>query len=397
MVEFLAKSAAVAALLVATMASQTFVIDNNNGPGTNFTGIQTAIDNVPDGAVLIVRGSGTNYAGFVIVTRSLTLLADPGVRVDGQVVVDSIAANQGVNLRGFEFTGAGIPSFAPDVLVTTTSAGPIQLDNVTAAPAPTTNPLADTGLRATGCNQLQLRDCSIRDLRLISCNTHITSSTLSGNSSTVLPGGLVRPSSSAISGFGGRLQISGASQVQGGSGLWGGSLSNAPGKAAIVVGSCDLRVLGGSLSSGHTFGSPHPPPAAINVFPGTVRLSPRVTVNPPSTLPTTAMPMLESTSPSVGGTSVATASSEDGDLVILLLSLPGAPTFLPPFADPFWLDPALLQFHSFAVQPSGGAVAGSITVPNNQIFLGFSIAWQCVANGPVTGLQASNPSIHVIH
>ena len=67
------------AALAAAAVAQTFIVDVNSGPGTNFTSIAAAVAAVPDGAVLEVR-PGT-YAAFTIQNKSLTVFGQAGVQV----------------------------------------------------------------------------------------------------------------------------------------------------------------------------------------------------------------------------------------------------------------------------------------------------------------------------
>ena len=61
---------AVAALPI---AAQTYVVDVNNGPGTNFTTLQTAITTVPAGSTLLVR-AGNYFESLDIDGKSLSRL-----------------------------------------------------------------------------------------------------------------------------------------------------------------------------------------------------------------------------------------------------------------------------------------------------------------------------------
>ena len=62
--------------LVAAAPAQTYIVDGANGPGTNFPDIASAIQAVPDGAVLRVRPG--NYGAFFIDGNQLWALAASG-------------------------------------------------------------------------------------------------------------------------------------------------------------------------------------------------------------------------------------------------------------------------------------------------------------------------------
>ena len=110
-----------------------------------------------------------------------------------------------------------------------------------------------------------------------------------------------------------------------------------------------------------------------------------------------AMPGLTGNSAVPGGTLGAAVTTENGDLVILVIGLPGGPATVPGIRDAFWLDPVVHQFHTIAAQTSSGPVTGNVAVPNVAGFLGLRLGWQAVCYGPATGLQASNPAIVLVH
>src|SRR5262249_28568925 len=155
-------SRALAGLLLATVASaQTFVVDQANGPGTNFTTLVAAVAAVPDGAVLLVR-PGT-YAGFAISQKGLLVLADPGVTLSSDVTVSNTAPQQQTLLRGFVWTSNNVVS-GPAFLRLASCQGAVAVE---AMSTPTPN-FACAGavfpcpkaVYATACAALMFRSCT---------------------------------------------------------------------------------------------------------------------------------------------------------------------------------------------------------------------------------------------
>lgn len=383
--------------LTAALSAQAFIVDGSNGPGAQFTDIQSAIDNVADGGVLLIR-PGT-YPAFQLDGRSMALLADPGVAVDGHVLVANTAAHQAVTLRGFDFTGIGVVAQAPFSLQVSGCAGPVWLENISSVSnycIPPPIPLFSTclrpiGLRASSNQQLQLRDCSIRESQFINCTTHV-----SGGVMSPVHGWFEAPHASrGMEVVDGSMQISGPIVVTGGMGVSGFGVHTV-GRAALNASNAHIRVFDGSFTAGvgslFLVGE-----EAIRLESGaTLEVAHRVTLWPVSSQLRTAMPNLDSTSVAIGSASAATVTTEPGDLVILVFGLPGAPTVVPGVAHPLWIDSSAYLFHTLAVQQGTSPVTGSIAVPNDPLFRGFSIAWQAVVSSPGMPLQVTNPSVNLI-
>ncbi|KAA5534962.1 hypothetical protein F0919_10205 [Taibaiella lutea] len=71
----------VASLMLSIGASaQIFTVNNNSNYAANFDNLQTAINTVPTGAVLLVQGSGTSY-GTVVLDKQIVLLG-PGYNLN---------------------------------------------------------------------------------------------------------------------------------------------------------------------------------------------------------------------------------------------------------------------------------------------------------------------------
>ena len=166
--------------------------------------------------------------------------------------------------------------------------------------------------------------------------------------------------------------------------------------ALSAVGGADIRVLDGSLTSG-TSGGPFGPPPPIELqSAATIEIAPRVSLWPSSSQVRTPLPNLDSSSVAIGSASFASVTTEPGDLVILVFGLPGAPTVVPGVSEPLWINSSAYLFHTLAVQQGTSPVTGSVAVPNDPLFRGFSIAWQAVVSSPGMPLQVSNPSVNLI-
>jgi hypothetical protein len=395
------------------LAAQTFVVDAANGPGAHFTDIAAAVAVVPDGAVLVVR-PGT-YGAFAIVNRGVTILGEPGARMADACSVSGTAAGQSVTLRGLDWPSAAVASNTDLVRVANCS-GLVLLDTLTMPPlfACATSPfcLRHAGVLIQGSSRVVLRDSDIRCT--VNCQASavvIETCRIAGENGGVLNNGngpwfTSRP---ALALTNAAVQIAGASQILGGSGAWGGLLARVGANAPGIWGSAShVRVLDGIVAAGQTVGFTNPPAAAIyaNSSLGTVRLSPRATMQPTpfgsqpaveGIAPTIApMPQLTTVGAVLGTSLLATVATEPGELVILVVGFAGQPTLVPRFADPFWLDATLHWFHAVAAQSSASGVTGSIAVPSQPHLLGLQVMWQAAVFGSATGAQASNPAVGLV-
>lgn len=119
-------------LLTALASAQTFVVDAQSGPGSQFTSIAAAVAAVPSGSVLLVR-PGT-YAPFSIVGKGLAILGTNGVVISGTfyapvtVTVSATAANQPVVLRDLHLQ---VPLGGEHRVLCTNCLGPLLVQRVT--------------------------------------------------------------------------------------------------------------------------------------------------------------------------------------------------------------------------------------------------------------------------
>ncbi|HLQ39125.1 MAG TPA: hypothetical protein VK348_15050, partial [Planctomycetota bacterium] len=245
-------------LLVAAAPAQTFIVDANNGPGTNFLDIASAVPAVPDGATLLVRAG--SYVGFSITAKGLAIRGDPNVVVTGSVSVRNTARQQTVELRGLGWTAA--PSSTTSMLILDSCAGLLLLDSLTVpgvlncAP-PGLHCLRGPAVAATSCQQILLHWCSIAgNVGLQSSNAVIDGCTLYGEDGVLAYNGgqyeVANPARTALS--------LGASTVQSAdSFVYGGPSTNLGhglvflGAPGVDMSGANLRLLSGQVTEGSVF------------------------------------------------------------------------------------------------------------------------------------------------
>lgn len=378
------------------LAAQTYVVDAANGPGANFTDLPAAVAAVPDGAILLVRPG--SYSGFAMTGKGITILGDAGANVTGPIAIDGTAATQPVTLR--QLSWSVVPPMT--VLVRLTQCGGPALLEGLVQPAGYASPFNGTGVSATTCAQVTLRQCQIAcAVILYDSSTAIESCTIRGEDYYLTNGFGGR---AAVYQIGGSLQVCGATLLQGGNGMIGGPSWQDPGDG-IFLSSGSLRVVGGVIRSGTAGGASPSFLAGMAIWSFTSpdpRVSPRVTlfgsnVYNPQVPNDDVMPQLTGSDASPGGTLSATVDTETNDLVVLAVSLPGPTTTMPGILDPFWLDAALHVFVALGVQQPAAPITGTAAVPNNPAFTGLRLVWQAACQGPVTGLQATNPVVTLVH
>ena len=124
LVSHLIRVSLAAGVAAVTASAGTWIVDVNNGPGTNFTDLPPAIAAAAPGDVLLVRG-GT-YSPFTL-SKGLTILGTPGAAPSGSQVgcctasVFSVPANQVAVIADLRFTWG----------ITVVSAGTVVMDGVT--------------------------------------------------------------------------------------------------------------------------------------------------------------------------------------------------------------------------------------------------------------------------
>lgn len=364
-----------AALLAAwsapTLVGQTFLVDANNGPGTQFTDLPAAVAVVPDGATLDVRPG--NYSPFALQGRSLRILAVPGATV----------------LTQFANTSASFSNLPPT--------GTVLVKGLAFARFP----LGGSRISVSGCQgSVLLEDVTeTGTLRLqidIANSTHVqirdatgVSTLVAANSNVVLVGGTYGAAGFsnppiAIDASNGSMQILDA--VVSGS-VSQGSILNAA-----------IRLQGGSLRLlGHTSLSPGlqvTAPAVTGV--GAVRIEPTVTLTGaslPSSLHVLTATMVSLTASRQGNVVNANVQTTAGLLVATALSLPAGPSWLSGIADPIWLDGNALSFVGLGI--ANPTLTASVPVPPG-LSSSIRATFQAIAIDQTGLMQVSNPSFVIL-
>lgn len=120
-----------ASVIALTAWSQNqYTVNNNTNFAADFSDLQTAVDSVPSGSILIVQGSGISY-GDVVVSKPLVLLG-PGYNLVTNPEIYSQSDQLEANLNYVTFTASATGSLLSGLRV-------------------------DNTLNANGCNSLSIR------------------------------------------------------------------------------------------------------------------------------------------------------------------------------------------------------------------------------------------------
>ncbi len=379
-------------LLAAAVPSQTFVVDAAGGPGTHFTTLTAAVAAVPSGATLVVRAG--SYAGFSVAGKGFAIRGEPGVTIDGQIAITATQIGQPVELRGLTLASPlYVNQTVLSQLVLTDCADLVLLADLEFLAQGCLGPQCafQSSLRASSCDQLMIRDCSVEGhVELVVCAATIDGCALRGR-------GISFHSSSSTPGvtiLGGTIVLA-DNMISGGLGSFSNGVLVGGSPGVDVVGSTsNVRILRGAVYS-PLIG----PPVAIAVHSlSAFRLDPAVHVigNAPAPL-ARSLPALVATDAPPGGSFTAAARTAAGDPLIVVLGFRGPPLAIAGVVDELWLDPTVFAFVAFGVPPAGQPLTASVAVPNNPAFVGTQFAWQAVGHDAnANTLQASNPGISTV-
>ncbi|MCB9876201.1 MAG: hypothetical protein H6835_01255 [Planctomycetes bacterium] len=371
-------SALVTTLFLCPLAgAQTYVVDAQGGPGSNFTDLPAAIAAVPDGAVLLVRAG--NYSSFTIQQKGLTVLGDPGVTFGdvtaGSIEVRDLTASQRVFVRGFDGHGAS-------TFLCSDCAGPVVFDHVSDTLG------GDVHMEVSSCSQLMIVGCSILGRQSESALT-ATDSDVVAVGCTLRGGGqlFVR---AAVWCYGGRLQLTDTAITGGTSsfGVGGHALRLVGGEARIDGASA---LVAGSGPSPATLGYAVSGTGTLRVDPGVTLYGKALGIEATIASTTLDLPALHGEGGQLGGTAQATLSGAASQLGVVALGLPGAP--ISSGGDEQWITtPVVITFGVLS-----GPVAAAFAIPTQPNLRGATLGWQGAALDGSGALTLSNPVWFAVH
>lgn len=134
-------------LLASRSRAQVFVVDASNGPGTDFTSLEAAIQAAPRGATLRVRAGDYVVSSATPITRGLTVIGEGNVLVALESGVGPTTPADAVRLCNLWLHHRGRPE-----VTFTDVAGPLLLDRVSGA-----NPTMVSSFAFSNCANLQLQ------------------------------------------------------------------------------------------------------------------------------------------------------------------------------------------------------------------------------------------------
>lgn len=365
-------------------AQNVFIVDANGGPGAHFTDLGAATAAVPDGAVLLVR-PGSYAAHVTIAAKSLTVLADPGAKLEavpGSGVIDftvtGLASAQQVVVRGLSFECF---AFALARLFVTNCAGEVVLANL----RPTAANTGGSSLDASNCASLHVRDSRFGATRLANCETTITAcalpvvSPLGHGAGTIATGGRLTLVDSQLSGVMGSQPVANAVTLNG--------------AELRALGNCSLTGAGG-FGPGHAIGGS-----------GSARVEPTVTLASaplPPVAPGVSLALLwlaraVCTDPPLGGVVTTSLYGPAGHYGFLFVSAPALPFPAPSFPEPIWLDPTTAVLQQHGVTSSTAPILATTSIPAVPSLSGAILHWQGLVWHPVSGWQGSNPAVYAAH
>ena len=394
-------------LLAATATAQSvWVVDDDGGPGVDFTQISFAVNAAGEGDLVLVR-DGT-YLNFVVNGKSITVVADRGAQPIINVYalipiwVHDLAPGQEVYLRGLRFVGTFFhfsePFPAPSILIED-CAGEVWVEDCLFKSLGPTGSLG-TAIDVNNCAGVNVTRCDITSnlADVLAFGSAISSrdSTLAVYDSILrggrgfrpyfnsngaghglrVVGGTIFVAGSVLQGGDGEALLAGAGATDGGDGL------NVEGGAVVHVRDSSLAGgLGGTPTAGGSAGSPGVPTELISGSVTPVVSDARSMV--------IDSPVRSGTEPIV-----QTFTGNPGDLVYIMYSAVGqAPgNYIPVVHGAMVIDPTVIYGHVVGtIGPSGVLVDRSDTV--STAIAGFEqISAQASFVNGVLGGNLSSPS-----
>jgi hypothetical protein len=369
-------------LFAAFATAQAYVVDAANGPGAHFPDLWSAVAAVPDGAVLTVRPG--LYVGPTIQGKGLTVLGEPGARlmpiVNVALRIENLTPTQNVVVRGFELEP--IRNLGAIDVVCLNNLGGVVLDGL----VPNPGVYSTRRLLAAQNDRLLVRGCHFNATsELTGCHAVLLQSAFSA-SALAAPG---------LRTTGGSVQIVGGA-VGGGFGF------GQPGGAGVSMNGGGLRLLGnlqlaGGLGVGSTSGLSVDGMGTVRIDPAVVLQGPAPWFGPGLQVTTAPQALASVDDPSLGAPVTARLHGPLGQLGVLAVGFAGPSQTVPGLADRLFWNPPSAVTQVVGVPAAGAPLQGAVLVPNQPTFVGLQFVWHGLSYDPATGLQASNPVVHVVH
>ncbi|MCA8951697.1 MAG: hypothetical protein KDE27_19470 [Planctomycetes bacterium] len=369
-------------VLTASAAAQTFVVDVNNGPGTDYTTIAAAVAAVPDGAVLDVRPGA--YGQFTIDDKSLTVLARPGVTVTPAfgpnsrtpIRVRNLASHRSVTLRGLVWSVIGSGA----MLECHDNRGTVVLDDCPPSPA-------GGQLIVTASDRVFVRDTN---LELHVLPTAAYGALEATDSNVFVSGCTVRSDFHCLRQSGGRVELVDTElRLVAGVVPLGQAVVASAGGELVLHG--DSSVIGLPTSVGLAASGT----GSVVVDPGTTfqNLGNPVRWDQGIAVADRLLPEVAASTQPLGGTASATMTTWGGATGALFAGFAAGPISLPNVYGPLWLGPGAVLVAS----GSTPVVQGSYAVPNAPWLLGLQVTWQGAALAYWGAVTLSNPVTYGHH
>ncbi|MCA8976688.1 MAG: hypothetical protein KDC98_18345 [Planctomycetes bacterium] len=367
------------ACLLPMALGQTYIVDSQNGPGTQFATIEQAVATVADGATLVVR-AGT-YGRFGT-SKGLAILGEAGARLDltGQlpVLISNLPAHRRFAMRGIELvctTNQWMFSVA-------NNQGGVILDFPPAAPV--------TGeFRIAASERVQIRGLAID-------NAHFAAVDVQHSAVSLVDCDLRSGTHLAIRQQYGWLQLT-ACLLHGSGGiypLWNSAnVIGVTGGGRIELRGCTL--VGPAGGSAFAYGVSGEGSAYLDnntVLTDIYQLS-GLAVGNLQLLNAHWSDMAKCTASTgpAGTTATASAQGPAASVMILFAGFPARPSWPTAVAYPLWLDPGT----TLTIGVGIGTVTGGYVVPAAPWVSGLGVGWQALAYDTTTGLQLSNAAAYV--
>jgi len=380
---------------LALARGQTFVVDINNGPGTHFIEIQTAVTTVPSGSTLLVRPG--NYQPVVIDGKGVVILCEASVTSGALassanfLTIRNTLPQHNVAVRGLQSGGDLVLSIANCL-------GPVTFDG-TGGLFSASWPYGPSPIQVSNSNQVAIRNLQAHgdpSCTVVSSTVVFENCSLQGRGAFFFnkaSGGNGGPGLSVTNGHVQAVRTT----ITGGNGAIGIApyFVVRPGSEAVHMTLASLRAMGSSSHpiTGGTNPTTGQLPALLGQ--GVARVDPLIPLTatpmgPGITLTRPTMPSLVSDTALPGGVLQVERAGAVGVLCAVTISLRSSPLLVPGF-DPIWIDPQNFVVETMAVTTSAPLLVQK-PVPNQPSLRGFQFVWQAADLTAAGVVEVGNPT-----